>query len=181
MIRRTINVTALTLQATAAAWLLSACAAAPPASGTPASALSGRFTTPTARYALPDGAARLEFATGPYGRETWMVDLDAAGRVLQSLQVLNEAQFADVQQALARTPSVTRAQLLRWIGTPGEQRSGGRQGGEVWSWRYPTNDCLWFQVSVTDDGGVRGGAYAIDPRCDMGSHLGSHTGSDAKP
>jgi hypothetical protein len=101
------------------------------------------------------------------------VDVDAAGRVLQAQQVLSEATFLALQQTLAGTPGMTRAQLLRWIGTAGERRGGGRQGGEVWSWRYPTNDCLWFQVSVADDGVVWGGAYAIDPRCDVGS--------DAKP
>ena len=46
---------------------------------------------------------------------------------------------------------------------------GGWQGGEVWSWRYPTNDCLWFQVSVGADGRVRDGIFNIDPRCDAPS------------
>ena len=58
------------------------------------------------------------------------------------------------------------AALKQRIGTPGERRHGGRQGGEVWSWRYPTNDCLWFQVSVNATGSAQSGAFAIDPRCD---------------
>ena len=121
-----------------------------------------RWGPPTARHALQDGGQRLEYATGPYGRTTWMVDLDAAGRVTQARQVLGEAEFLAVQSAV----DLRRDGLLRWLGTPGERRPGGWAGGEVWSWRYPTNDCLWFQSSVADDGRITGSGYAIDPRCD---------------
>jgi hypothetical protein len=117
----------------------------------------------TARYPMPGGATRLEFAKGPWGRETWMVDVDAAGRVASSRQVLNEASFAEFQK---RAPGMPRDELLRTLGTPGEKRGGGRQGGETWSWRYPTNDNLWFQVSIGADGLVRDGAYGIDPTRD---------------
>jgi hypothetical protein len=153
----------------AAAWLtaaLAGCAAfAPPdiRTGQTEAEVRAVFGTPTGRYAMPAAATRLEFATGPYGRTTWMVDLDAAGRVTGAKQVLNEASFADFQ---ARAPGMTRDELLRTLGRPGERRGGGRAGGEVWSWRYPTNDCLWFQSSIDDDGRVRDGTYGIDPRCD---------------
>ena len=125
-----------------------------------------RFGTPTARYDLGGGAHRLEFATGPYGRQTWMVDLDGAGRVTTANQVLTDTHLADVQALLARKPGMPGTELLRMIGTPGERRNGGWQGGEVWSWRYPTNDCLWFQVSIGADGTVHDGAFGTDPRCD---------------
>ncbi len=81
-------------------------------------------------------------------------------------QVLNEMSFLDFQR---RAPGMSRAELLRTLGRPGERRHGGWQSGEVWSWRYPTNDCLWFQVSIGEDGVVRDGAYGIDPRCDAAS------------
>jgi hypothetical protein len=140
----------------------------PPSPGQSEADALRRFGQPTARYPMPDGVSRLEFATGPYGRETWMVDLDGSGRVIVARQVLNEASFADFQ---ARAPGMTRDELLRTLGRPGERRHGGRQGGEVWSWRYPTNDCLWFQVSIGNDGLVRDGAYGIDWRCDAGTRL----------
>jgi hypothetical protein len=82
--------------------------------------------------------------------------------VAAARQVLGEAEFLQVQSA----QGLTRDELLRWLGTPGERRHGGRPGGQVWSWRYPTNDCLWFQASVADDGRVAGTSYGIDPRCD---------------
>lgn len=155
------------LFALTAALLLAGCAAmTPPAPGSLQQTLLGRWGNPTARYALPDGASRLEYASGPYGRTTWMVDVDREGRVLQARQVLNEAEFLRVQSDTA----LTREGLLRWLGTPGERKHGGWQGGEVWSWRYPTNDCLWFRSSIATDGRVTGSAYGIDPRCDPPSH-----------
>jgi len=148
---------------------LAACAGwsrPPPQPGQSEAEARQRLGAATARYALPGGTARLEFATGPWGRETWMVDLDTGGRVSAARQVLGEASFAAFQ---AKAPGMSREELLRTLGTPGERRSGGWQGGEVWSWRYPTNDCLWFQVSIGADDVVRDGAYGIDPRCDAPS------------
>lgn len=146
----------------AAALLLSGCATPLPAPGSAEAEVLRQWGTPTGRHALPAGGVRLEYATGPFGRETWMIDLDAAGRVAHSAQVLGEATFADFQ---ARAPGMQREEVLRRLGRPGEVRGGGRQGGEVWSWRYPTNDCLWFQASIGDDGRARDAAYGPDPKC----------------
>ena len=147
--------------------LLAACGAVPPVAGTARDEVLRDWGRPSARHALPAGAERLEYASGPYGRTTWMIDLDAAGRVVQARQVLNEAEFMQVQVRAAS--GLDSEELLRWIGRPGERRRGGWAGGEVWSWRYPTNDCLWFQVSVSDRGQVTSGAFAIDPVCDAPS------------
>jgi hypothetical protein len=144
-----------------AACVLAGCTTPPPA-GSSRDEVQRAWGAPTARYALPQGGERLEYASGPYGRTTWMLDLDAGGRLLQSRQVLGEAEFAQLQQA----QGLTRDELLRWIGTPGERRGIARPRGEVWSWRYPTNDCLWFEATVGGDGRVHGTGYGIDPRCD---------------
>ncbi len=147
---------------------LSACAgmARPPAPGQTEAEVLQRMGRPSATYAMAGGARRLEYATGPWGRQTWMVDVDAGGRVTGATQVLEESSLQAFQ---ARAPGMAREELLRTLGTPGERKSGGWQGGEVWSWRYPTNDCLWFQVSVGSDGKVRDGIFNIDPRCDAPS------------
>jgi hypothetical protein len=118
---------------------------------------------PTARYPMPGGALRIEFARGPMGRETWMVDLGVDGRVRGWFQALEERRLHAFQ---ARAPGMSREELLRTLGTPGERRHGGWQGGEVWSYRYPTNDCLWFQVGLNDAGIVTDGGFGIDWRCD---------------
>lgn len=122
-----------------------------------------RLGTPTARYALEAGAQRIEYATGPEGRTTWMVDVDATGRVKALSQVLSSEHFADFQ---GRAPGMTRDALLREMGTPGMRRVVRYPAGEVWGWRFPTNDCLLFEVSVGTDGKVVDAVYNIDPRCD---------------
>lgn len=113
---------------------------------------------PTGSYPMPDGR-RLEFARGPFGRHTYMVDLDAAGRVTRVEQVLSEANFLRV------TPGMSRDELLRLLGRPGEVFAVPWQRAVVWNWRYPTNDCLWFQATVNADGRVRDAGHGIDPRC----------------
>jgi hypothetical protein len=155
---------AICLSTAMAGCLLAGCAVVLPAAGTTQAAVLQRWGVPTSRYALPDKGERLEYATGPYGRTTWMIDLDAQGRVTQARQVLNEAEFLAVQTQAAH--GLAREELLRTLGRPGERRHGGWQGGEVWSWRYPTNDCLWFQASITEGGRVRDAAFGQDPACD---------------
>jgi hypothetical protein len=115
---------------------------------------------PTGRYGLPQGGSRLEYARGPAGRETYMIDLDAQGRVLGWQQVLTEVNL----QALPI--GIDRDELLRRIGRPGSVWPIPRQHLQVWNYRYPTHDCLWFQVSVSNAGQVLEASPGIDPACD---------------
>jgi hypothetical protein len=155
--------------------------------------VQARFGTPSGRHALPGGGVRLEYATGPMGRETWMIDLDAQGRVSGWHQALEEARLHAFQ---ARAPGLAIDELLRTLGRPAERHGVARvagRPGEIWSWRYVTNECLWYQVSIarvdpappgdsSPFGGQAGQArpsgqsdsrrvvdagFGIDPRCDM--------------
>ncbi len=144
---------------------LSACAVTPPAPGTLQADVLRQWGEPSARYALGNGGVRLEYATGPFGRTTWMLDLDPAGRLAGARQVLAERELWALQ---GQMPGMARETLLQTLGTPGNRRSGGRQGGEIWSWRFETNDCLWFRVSIGDNGLVRDGGFYPDPVCDAG-------------
>lgn len=150
----------------AAALLAAGCAlfAPPPLAvgQTEAEVLAAMGRPPNARHALADGVTRLEFATGPYGRVTWMVDLGADGRSRGFRQVLTTENLAEFQP---RAPGMTVAQLLAELGRPGERM--GVRAGEVWSWRYATNDCLWWQVTVGRDGKVIDAGHGIDPMCDV--------------
>lgn len=116
---------------------------------------------PTGRYTMAQGTQRLEYATGPMGRQTWMVDLDAQGHVKQWTQVLNETTFEQV------TDGMSREDVLRLIGRPAH-RQREWMDRETWSWRYPTNECLWFRVTLAPpEWRVKdAGAYMIDPACD---------------
>jgi hypothetical protein len=116
---------------------------------------------PTGRYVMPDGTRRMEYATGPMGRHTWMVDLDAQGRVQQVEQVLSEMTFLKISDGMARDD------VLRLIGRPAH-RQREWMNKETWFWRYPTNDCLWVGVTMLPpDWKVQHGAgYLPDPICD---------------
>jgi hypothetical protein len=149
----------------ALATVLTGCAGPDLRVGQTESELIDRAGPPTGRYAMPDGGVRLEYATGPMGRQTWMVDLDGQGYVLRWEQVLNARTFQQVVDGMSRED------LLRLIGRPGH-RQHERMGKETWSWRYPTNECLWFRVTLLppDWRVEHGGAYMIDPACDAGDH-----------
>ena len=121
-----------------------------------------RWGTPTGRYALPAGA-RLEYATGPMGAQTWMVDLDGQGRAQAWRQVLD---WRYLQQVQADLPGQSRQQAMALLGRPSEVRGGGYQGGEVWSWRHESPFCLWLQASVGDDGVLRDAGFYPHPLCD---------------
>ncbi|MFO1340645.1 MAG: hypothetical protein U1F53_20895, partial [Burkholderiaceae bacterium] len=116
---------------------------------------------PTGRYALPQGGQRLEFARGPYGKHTFMIDLGTDGRVQRWEQVLSEAQFNQI------VPGMTTDELRLRIGRPGEVM-GIWRGATVWSWRYETPFCQWFRVTVEPDGRhVRDSGYGPGPLCEV--------------
>src|SRR5687768_4922629 len=83
------------------ALLLAACAGYGPSgvrTGDSADTVTKAMGTPTARYSLPQGGTRLEFARGPFGKHTYMVDLDAQGHVTGWNQVLTEPNFESVRE-----------------------------------------------------------------------------------
>jgi len=147
----------------AAAGLLAACA------GTPTNSLDGRSEAeviqamgqPTGRYALPDNGKRLEYAKGPAGSDTYMVDLDAQGRVVKVAQVLDENYFDVIN------PGMKRDDLLLFIGRPCE-RAGTGGGDELWTWRYANQFCLWWQAQLDPQGVVVSTGYAPLPGCGTG-------------
>lgn len=151
------------LAAAALAAALAGCAGYGPSAVAPGQTegdVARSMGAPTGRYALPGGATRLEYARGPFGRHTYMIDLDASGRVVSWQQVLTEANFLRVN------PGMSRQDLLLLLGRPGEVFQVPWQKGEVWNWRYPTNDCLWFQVTMLRESNtVKDAGRGIDPRC----------------
>ena len=97
---------------------------------------------PTGEYALPGGGKRLEYATGPSGKETWMLDFDTAGKMVSITQVLNDRNFDPVRAGM------TTDELLFMLGRPIGRRQLPRTGEVVWSYRYESPACVLFQASV---------------------------------
>ena len=115
---------------------------------------------PSARYALPDGGQRVEYAKGPMGRVTFLIDLDSSGRIKTAEQVLTRQNFARVR------PNMSQDEVRMMLGRPGN-RSREYMDKETWSWRYETYECLWAQLTFNAAGRVMEGvAYLPDPHCD---------------
>lgn len=151
----------VTLSCWVVAMLVAACASPSPEGISPGASVEevrAQMGEPIATYALPGGGKRLEFS-GARAR-TYMVDIDASGHMTQAVQVLNETNFRNIVQGM------TREQVLMTLGRPSNIASGGRQGGEVWSYHYQNVQCLWFQVSIGADGRTtRQGSTAMLPAC----------------
>ncbi len=128
--------------------------------GDSAAEVERRMGVPTGRHRLPDGGTRLEFARGPAGLHTFMVDVEAQARVAGWAQVLDPAHFAAVQ------PGLSREALRLALGRPALTRRFSRQNEDVWNYRYDNPLCWWFEVSLAIDGPVRSSGFAPDPRCE---------------
>ena len=116
---------------------------------------------PTGEYALPDGGTRLEYAQGSFGKQTYMLDFDAGGRLVASRQVLTEAEFAGI------TPGQSQADVRARLGRPAQVFSVPWQKLHVWNYRYFGGDCTWFQVSISDTAQeVTAAGIGTDPACD---------------
>ena len=148
----------------AAALLLAGCAVNPArlAPGTPAATVLAALGPPTGEYTLPGGGRRLEYATGPFGKRTWMLDLDAGGALVSATQVLTEQRFNQVRAGM------TRDELRRELGRPSAtSMAGWHELQIVWSYRYETMFCQWFQVGIDPQKGtVIDSGYYPDPICD---------------
>lgn len=137
-----------------------------PGPGSPLSAWTERLGAPTGRSAAADGGERFEFARGPMGRETYMVDLDAQGRVLRWEQVLDEAHFDRI------TPGLTAAEVRHALGRPARVWAVHARQQTVWSFRYDTPMCRLFHVGLTPAGLVDDTSYGPDPLCDRKGRRG---------
>ena len=146
----------------AAALALGACSGYSPESlspGTPVAEVRSAMGTPTNEYPGPNGTRRLEYAKGPYGLHTFMVDIDAQGRMTGSQQVLTRATFDTIRVGMSRD------EVLYRIGRPAETSSLPYQNRQLWSYRYDGTFCEWFQVSLNPRGEVVDTGYSPDPIC----------------
>lgn len=122
--------------------MVSACTGYSPSSlpiGATAAEVVSVMGQPTGTTQAP---RRLEFARGPYGKHTYMLDFDADGRLLSWDQVLTENNFFQVR------PGQTEDDVIQRLGRPSTTFPIGRQHIIVWNYRYENPFCQWFQVSI---------------------------------
>ena len=154
------------LSALLSACLISACTSYGPNSLVPGSGIEAAtraMGAPTGDTALQGGGRRLEFARGPYGKHTYMLDFDAQGRLLRWEQVLTEAHFNTIRGGMDAT------EVRALLGRASEQYIvGWHEKQTVWAYRYETPFCQWFQVGINAQGKVVDTAHGPDPLCTPG-------------
>jgi hypothetical protein len=131
--------------------------------GTPIAEARQAFGGPSGEYPLPGGGTRLEFRQG---RQTYMLNFDAGGRLTSSEQVLTPDSFARI------APGMDQTEVLARIGRPAFVTPIGWQQQQVWSYRYGglEGDCVVFQVAISNaTHTVAGTGPNMDPGCDHGA------------
>lgn len=144
-----------------AAAVLAGCASVSPGDlkpGASADEIRAQMGAPRATYALPGGGQRLEFRGS--GARTYMVDIDVSGKLVASVQALNDANFRNI------VAGMTREQVLMTLGQPDNISFVARQRNEVWSYNFQNIECQWFQVPFGSDGRTTsGGVRTLTPAC----------------
>ncbi len=94
------------------------------------SEVRGVMGQPAAEFTSGDGSRRLAYPHGPLGTQTYMADVGPDGRVQGVRQVLNDDTFHQVRSGM------TRDEILRLIGPPGDTMAFERLRQTSWEWRY---------------------------------------------
>jgi hypothetical protein len=142
--------------AAALALLLAACAhpwnIASVAPGTPRDEVIARAGQPVRVVPLPGGGQRLQYTRQPLGQYAFMVDLDAAGRVVRSRQVLTETEFNRIEPG-----RWSRDDVLREFGPPARVDGVASFQGTVLTYRWRDNGGadMFYWVYVDPQGIVR--------------------------
>lgn len=113
---------------------------------------------PTSERALNQGS-QLEYAKGPQGKHTFFVTLGPNGTVTSWDQVLHWKSFEKIK------PGMSQDEVLALIGKSYLIVRLARNWGEVWSYRYETPFCVWFQIEFTAEGKVRSAGDGIPFEC----------------
>lgn len=122
-----------------------------------------RLGTPSGEYSLAGGAKRLEYARGPFGLHTFMLDFDASGSLQSWHQALYEENFATIRGGMSGD------QVLLALGHPAHQFGVWSGQQTMWAYRFDSPACQWFLVGVNPQGQVASTSYGPDPRCEAGS------------
>ena len=113
-----------------AALLLTACAVSPPLPGMTREALVARYGQPSRVVPLPDGT-RLQYSTQPAGQSALMVDLDAAGKVVASREMMTLSELSKIQPV-----QWTREDVECEFGRPASIDRVASWSGDIMTYRW---------------------------------------------
>src|SRR5260221_3970 len=109
-------------------------------SGMPAQQVQAKLGAPETVRKNADGSEVWEYPGGPLGRQTYMVTLGSDRAVRETHQGLSEEYFSKVQTGMSRD------EVRRLLGRPGEITVFKGRDEEVWSWRYQQQNPMFFNV-----------------------------------
>src|SRR5436190_18986157 len=110
---------------------LAACAnLAAVTSGMPAQQVQAKLGAPETIRKNADGSEVWEYPGGPLGRQTYMVTLGSDRAVQEVHQALNDESISRLRAGMSRD------EVRRLLGKPGEIGVSGANDEEVWSWPY---------------------------------------------
>ena len=118
--------------------------------GTPREAVIARLGQPGRVVSLAPGGERLQYSAQPFGQYAWMVDLDTAGRVTRSRQVLTALEFNRIEPG-----TWTRADVEREFGRPAKIDSVSSWGGPIMTYRWYDGSDMFYWVYLDSAGVVR--------------------------
>jgi outer membrane protein assembly factor BamE (lipoprotein component of BamABCDE complex) len=106
---------------------------------------------PTFEWKAPDGSYTWEFARGPEGVVTYMVELGPDNVMRALRQVLTAEYFGRIQ------PGMRQDEVRKLIGKPGQRTQFPNLQEEVWSWRFEQShgNPWFFNVHFAPDGAVK--------------------------
>ena len=117
--------------------------------GTPRDQLIARWGQPTRVVPLPAGE-RMQYSQQPFGQSAWMVDLDAAGRVVRSRQVLTAAEFNRIDVG-----KWTRDEVEREFGPPARIDAVSSWNGPIMTYRWSDGSDMFYFVYLDGRGVVQ--------------------------
>ena len=126
--------------------LLTSCALAPVQPGMSQADVLKRYGTPTRIVPLNSGT-RLQYSTEPAGQSVVMVDLDAAGKVVNARQVMTPAEFSKVQPG-----QWTREDVEREFGRPASVDRVASWPGDIMTYRWLSSNIYDMYFWVYLDG-----------------------------
>jgi len=117
--------------------------------GTPRDAVLARMGPPSRVVRLEHGE-RLQYSLQPFGQYAWMVDLDPAGRVVRSRQVLTANEFNRIQPG-----TWTRADVEREFGRPAMVDRVTSWPGPIMTYRWNDGSDMFYFVYLDGQDVVR--------------------------
>lgn len=129
-----------------AALLMTGCALTPVQPGMSQAEVLKIYGSPTRTVSLNSGT-RLQYSTEPAGQSVVMVDLDAAGKVVNVRQVMTLAEFSKIEAG-----KWTRQDVEREFGRPATLDRVASWPGEIMTYRWLANNIYDMYFWVYLDG-----------------------------